>query len=341
MGKSILLIMPIHFELYNPFIKNLKRNGFEVEEIYLTDTPFRYKNIVQRGHNFIRKVFLRDRTYKLKLKKNRFNDGLSCLLAKRKNKVDYALVIRPDFFSKKVLLRLKESACHLFAYQWDGIDRFPNVKELIPVFESFYVFDVDDISKYSHEFDNLKQTTNFYFDFFPIDTPSKKEIFFLGSFIENRIHKIINIGEFLNKKGYQTNINIYYHQKEVPQKHPSPYINYTTKQSTYTKMMESVRNASVVLDFSNHVHNGLSFRTFEAIYFQKKLITNNPLVKKHDFYNGNNIFVFDDTNFEELDAFMEKPYMKLPDLIVEKYGFSNWIKYMLQIKPFIDLSYKF
>lgn len=100
----------------------------------------------------------------------------------------------------------------------------------------------------------------------------------------------------------------------------------------------NVSQSEVILDFANDIHYGISMRTFEAIGYRKKLITNNPLVKKYDFYNPNNIFVIEDDNIDGLELFISTPYIDLPKEIIVKYSFTNWLKYVLDIHPYLPIN---
>ena len=84
-----------------------------------------------------------------------------------------------------------------------------------------------------------------------------------------------------------------------------------------------------MLDLHNPIHNGLSFRTFESIGYEKKLITNNNLVETQDFYRPSNIFVIN-KNYERFKEFLAAPYEVLESTIREKYSFSNWITQLLK-----------
>ncbi|MCH5599705.1 hypothetical protein [Niabella ginsengisoli] len=59
-------------------------------------------------------------------------------------------------------------------------------------------------------------------------------------------------------------------------------------------MLSILKSASYILDFENAEQNGLTFRVFESLYFEKKLITNSKLIYEYDFYHPNNIFVWDE-----------------------------------------------
>lgn len=98
-------------------------------------------------------------------------------------------------------------------------------------------------------------------------------------------------------------------------------------------------NSKVILDFLDSAHNGLSLRTFEALGYGKKLITNNPSIKYYDFYNPANIFVWDGENPDGIEEFLKKPYEQPEELITKKYGFTNWINYVLEIEPHQKISF--
>lgn len=91
--------------------------------------------------------------------------------------------------------------------------------------------------------------------------------------------------------------------------------------------------SKAILDMKLPYHEGLSFRFFEAIYYKKKIITDNVNVKNYDFYHPDNIFITDYEDFSGLKEFLEKPYYEIDEKIVNKYGVENWLRYVLDIEP--------
>ena len=96
-------------------------------------------------------------------------------------------------------------------------------------------------------------------------------------------------------------------------------------------ILYKVREKAVVVDFLNNVHQGLSFRAFDALCFNKKLITNNQTISNYDFYHPNNIFIWNGKNAAELMSFLTLPYVPVADEIKEKYSFTGWLKQILPI----------
>ena len=82
------------------------------------------------------------------------------------------------------------------------------------------------------------------------------------------------------------------------------------------------------------VHNGLSFRFFEALYYQKKLITNNTDIINYEFYNPNNIMIIDYNNYTQASIleFLDKEYVNIDSEIINKYSFDNWLKRILELE---------
>ncbi|HIC8924602.1 TPA: hypothetical protein ACW72V_002073, partial [Elizabethkingia anophelis] len=111
-----------------------------------------------------------------------------------------------------------------------------------------------------------------------------------------------------------------------------------TQPVSFQQNLQNVKNASVLIDFQNNKHGGLSFRIFEALFFEKKILTNNPSVKRYDFYNENNIYIFHEDNINEIAKFLNKPYQKINSELINKYSFTNWIKYILDIDVYTPIT---
>ena len=78
------------------------------------------------------------------------------------------------------------------------------------------------------------------------------------------------------------------------------------------------------MDLVRKNQTGLSFRFFEAMPLQKRIITNNLNVKNYSFYNTNNILIIDDDKIP--DSFFENKFEKLSTKIYNNYTISSWVK---------------
>lgn len=321
--KTFLLMMPYYSDFPDLFLKNLEKEGFV--PFLITDNPskFKYKG-VEKIINFFQKTFFKNKEYKRELvKKHKLQEY--CKKLEAFDDLDYAFVIRPDQFPISVIQLLKKKTKKLIAYQWDGIDKFPEVKNYFSLFDSFFCFDSEDPKN------NIKPITNFYFDFIP---PSYKEfnqqkpiLYFVGSYWENREEKINRFIDVISNENIDLVFYIqYFNKSEIK----NPKINYIKDRISFMENLDHVEKADILVDFVDPVHKGLSIRFFEGMYYKKKVITDNQTVKTYDFYHPNNIFVLENENYQEINGFLKIPYYEISENIVKKYGFANWLKEIIK-----------
>lgn len=312
--------------------KNIKSNKYEV--VVLTNSSFKYKNIKDRLVNFYKKIVKKDKSYKRQLIRVYEENQNLFFLEQQKTIFDYTLVIRPDKFSLKVLEAVKIKSKKMIAYQWDGMSRFPEVTETIDFFDEFYVFDKNDIESNSKK---LSYTTNFYFDCYNnlFKNEIKYDVYFIGSY-DSRTQDLLLICSELESMGLKINVLL----ATSPKKHLKEYkfITYLKKSLTYYDNLEILSQSKIIIDLAHKdLHTGLSFRAFESVGYDKKMITTNKTIKSMDFYNPQNIFVFDDDR-TDLIEFVKSEYISIPETIKNKYSFSNWFNYMFKIQPFESIN---
>lgn len=322
--EKFLLIMPDYSDFPQLFVDNLKKAGFEPFLITDKVSEFKYRGFESIKNFFIKNIF-RDKSYKQNLINRHFKEELGHQLSAIEGKLDYILVIRPDNFPVSFIKKLKERTSKLIAYQWDGIEKFPEVKKYFNLFDTFFCFEE---VRNQH---NIKQITNFYFDHLPpFYKPYNTEnpnLYFVGLYWKSREEKI---DRFIDEvSGSNVHLSIFIQYFKEPERKNSK-ITYIKDRITFEKNLEHVKNSDILLDFVDPLHNGLSIRFFEGLYYQKKVITDNVMVKNYDFYHPDNIFIVENNNYKNIELFLKKPYHKLPEEIVEKYGFSNWIREIIK-----------
>lgn len=318
-NETFLLMMPDYSDFPDLFVENLKKEGFS--PLLITDNPSKFKyRANEKFINFFQKTFFKNKKYKRELVENHKLREYYRRISEFEI-LDYALVIRPDLFPIEVIQELKKKTKKLIAYQWDGIEKFPKVKDYFSLFDSFFCFDYED------EKNNIKPITNFYFDCLPpvykSSNVQRPRLYFVGLYWENREKKIDRFIEEMSSKNVELAIFIqYYNQSEIK----NPKIKYIKERVTFRENLKNVEEADILLDFVDPVHNGLSIRFFEALYYKKKVITDNIMVKNYDFYHPSNIFVLENDNYNDIDAFLRSSYHEISEDIVKKYGFSSWIR---------------
>lgn len=102
-------------------------------------------------------------------------------------------------------------------------------------------------------------------------------------------------------------------------------VNYSNPIS-YEQNLQYLLDALCIVDIVQKQQTGLTVRCVEALYLQKKIITNNVQIRKYSFFNSNNIYILKESKIyvNELLEFIAKPYVPLEDSVYDKYDFANW-----------------
>ena len=205
------------------------------------------------------------------------------------------------------------------------MERFPLAKELIDDFDRFFVFDVRDVEK------NPKclPITNFYFDDLMQETNIKTDVFFVGTFMKERMSLLVNLKKKFNNLKLKSEMYIVTDSQKKKDQFRDSGLIFSKEGMSFKENLIKTKESNVVVDFQNPRHYGISFRAFETLGFKKKLITNNLIIKEMDFYHPKNIFLVNDENIDEIENFLSLPYQNLEENMYEKYSFNNWIKNIL------------
>ncbi|ULJ65655.1 hypothetical protein MIS33_05190 [Wielerella bovis] len=332
----IIMGMPNFHDVHKMVEANLRFCGFEVINLTEDDSQFRYPSLWARLKTQWRKHVLKDKTAKRYAKVPYLKQCLDKKLATYSGGADFALLISGDFFHPEILRYIRSKSRHgVVNYQWDGLERYPEIWQCIAEFDRFYVFDSDDLNRPDYSF---LPATSFYFDH--CITPSavsSQTLFFAGSHQPHRAKIVQDFAQFASDTGWQVDFRIMWadnrNMQQARRCYPCENIRLTHRGKTYAEYLTDAQQAGILVDFLENVHNGLSLRTFEAFGYRKKLITTNHHVATYDFYHPNNIYILTADNFAGVAEFLAKPYQALDDKIYEKYRFTNWLRYVLNIEP--------
>lgn len=295
-------------------INELQKQGHEASHINLIDFKYKHPSLLHRIGNALQKLFLKKNVKKLK-RQQYVIDRL-----KEIPKQDIVLVIRPDLLDKKTHLAIKQLAGKYYAYLYDSTKRFPVDNLLDGVFDRMFSFDEDDVKKYGFE-----HITNYIYlpkkEIKPA-TDFKQKVFMVISGDE-RLDTLNTIAKKLD------DINISHKLIVRASRRPANLyegINYSEKEIWQDELTQHLDDSEIFLDLIRHGHNGLSFRIFEAMAYQKKLITSNASVTNYDFYDPNNIMVINPENVLIDPEFFLTPYSPLDEAVYSKYTIENWVK---------------
>lgn len=92
---------------------------------------------------------------------------------------------------------------------------------------------------------------------------------------------------------------------------------------SYEENIERVARCQCIVDITID-QAGLSLRPLEALFFNKKLITNNKGIKQYSFYHPDNIFILEEDNIELLPSFINKPLYAVSEEIKRSFDINDW-----------------
>ena len=167
-------------------------------------------------------------------------------------------------------------------------------------------------------------------NFYPPDLEINKEIKpqFDLSYVasaDERLATLERILDSLNHLDLKTNINILATKIILPKNKDEKNITWFTDVLPRKETIRIMNDSSALLDIAQPKQEGLSFRIFEAMILEKKIITTNKSITKYDFYNPNNIFIWQNESTIPSKEFFTTPYSPVPGETVNKYSLQNWI----------------
>lgn len=218
-------------------------------------------------------------------------------------------IIFESLYNKQISRKIKKNNpnCKIIIYFWNHINNTNKyILKDINV-DEFWTFDKEDAIKYQ-----IKYNPQFYTKMVNLNNKKNiiNDIVFLGR-PKDRKEDILNIASILKKQKLRINFKIIENEKEFIK---------------YDEYLDMISESKCILDYNQDGQIGLTLRPMEALFFEKKLITNNKDIKNYNFYNPNNIFILGEDNIEKIRDFIEKPYIKIKQEIVDYYDFTEWIK---------------
>ena len=100
---------------------------------------------------------------------------------------------------------------------------------------------------------------------------------------------------------------------------------------TYPQYLDRLARTRCVIDISQKGQTGLTRRPLEALFYGKKLLTDNPEIARYDFYRPQNVFILGKDPEEQLRAFIESPLAEVPETVRAAYDVNEWIRHYLPV----------
>lgn len=208
----------------------------------------------------------------------------------------------------------KKSNCKVILYYWNVINE--NNKKILKDknIDEIWTFDENDSKKY-----NIKFFPQFYYNCIEKsklsgNTPNY-DCIFLGA-VKDRKNEILDVKKILDEENIKTYFKIVYNKNDFIE---------------YSEYLDLITKTRAIIDIVGESQRGLTLRVLEALYYSKKLITNNKNIKKYDFYNKNNIFIIGEDDKNNLKNFINAKFDTMgQEKYIKKYSYENWINTLVK-----------
>ena len=165
------------------------------------------------------------------------------------------------------------------------------------LFDYVFTFDSDDAQKYGFIlFDS------YYSVFVPKSIEcDEKDLLFVGIGREDRLSTILDVFEDAEMNHIYTDFNVLKDKMcpEIDAKYSTNKMKILEKSMPYEKVVEKIISDNCILEVLSPGQVGATLRYYEAVCYNKKLLTNNKNVVNLPFYNPDYIHVFE--NPEDID----------------------------------------
>ncbi|WP_293902094.1 hypothetical protein [Sphingobacterium sp. UBA5670] len=313
MKKKILFIAPGYYGFNEVVSEGLKKySGYKIIDVNST-LPYQYKNLGERIYNFFLKTFLGKNLKEIK-KGQYIRQTIT-----QHGEIDLLIVNRPDVLTAEDLHLAQQACKRSVCLFWDSIDKIPSQKNFINSFDTIFSFDPVDCEQFG-----FKSITNFYFATLR-KTILQYDIALLMTY-DKRITDAIKLFKYFEKHGIKAKAKIFTYKSHPIKEDLPKNMEVIHTIVPFNKAYEYYLDSKIILDLAHPNQRGLSFRPFEAIGLEKKLITT-ANIDQADLYHEDNVYIIKDINTIDIPkSFIENDYRIISSNIKEKYFIKNWIQ---------------
>lgn len=149
-----------------------------------------------------------------------------------------------------------------------------------------------------------------------------QDIYFIGV-DKGRLQLLKKLAKDFSQMGLSFKCQVVRDRHRRYQKADEPFLSVPQK---YEQIVQNIKQSIAVLDINASGQSGITLRPMEAMFFNKKLITNNRDVLKYDFYCSDNVFIIGVDELARLKEFLLSPVVPVPDSVKKKYSAEAWLE---------------
>lgn len=234
------------------------------------------------------------------------------------------IIIFDAIYNYQVLKDIKKSYpnSNFIYWYWNTVTNSEEIKKIKELGYDIWTFDEGDSFKY-----DLKKNTQFYFFKPTRDNKNQiesQDLYFIG-LDKNRLGLLMKLKKALKEKKVYLKLEILREKKKKYNKNEIK--NLIKRPKNYDEIISEIVKSKALLDIVKNNQKGITLRTMEGIYFDKKIITNNPNVINYKFYNKNNFYILGkEINLNEIEDFLKKDYRKYAEEELKEYFITTWLE---------------
>lgn len=313
--EKVLIITIVNYG----FIPFNKKNNIYVESLYKRNKLNLLKRILHKLFFYKSNVFL---ALPLYLQKIIFRIVFSNWI-KLLKKVDTVIIFdgEKDALILEMIHRLYPTK-RLVVWYWNSIgEDIVSPTNFNRKYTELWSFDPQNCKDY-----NLKYNVQFYPQENVIDNgdfSSDIDLLYVGA---DKTQERVNILEKVKKICLKEKIKFFFYLVKLSRENIKTSIVYRPMLK-YPQVLQLISRSQAILDITKNNQSGLTLRPLEALFFNKKLVTNNKNIIYHKIYklNSANIYILGQEK-KSLKDFLDSPLNKSNTAYLKKYySFDTWL----------------
>lgn len=210
----------------------------------------------------------------------------------------------------------KKTSARLVFWYWNPI------RKSIPIEDIPCEYEIWTYSKTEAEIYNIKFHEQFFLESeYEKRIENNKSIFFIGK-DKGRLEELRKIEKYLKKNNIYTNFIYVANRRKIFNNNDG----IRNKVIPYKEVQKLCSECDTVFDYCAEKQDGLSLRPLEALYYKKKLITNNQSILEASFYDPKWIFVIGHDPFDKIVDFCNQQNIDRLSKSVDCYSIEQWYK---------------
>ena len=236
----------------------------------------------------------------------------------KKTLSDYGTVI---IFDKALTVQLVKYIhtynpdCKILIWLWNCR---PLEKEILQ-YASVYTFD-----KEYAELNGYSYLPQFHFKEVFTDSSTPEAGVYYAGYDKDRFEELEQISNTLSSDGIRHRLIL---RKDNNKEYKTDSsIELIDNDLDYREILKDIQNYTCILELVINEQKGLTLRSLESLFGNRKLITNNKAIRAFDFYTPENIYILNENNPYSLNEFIQTDCKPVDPKICEEYTFETWIQ---------------